>query len=185
MKLKLYAALLVLLCWVAPASADDKPGVVVADVVEQIVTVQAVNYTERTVTIALPTGEVTTIKVPDESKNLDQVHAGSRFRVVYAQSVVIAVIGEKSEPSAGSVDRMELAAKGDIPGGTLVSVKEITARVEGMENAARTVSVRGPSGELRRYVVGPEVQRFDNIQVGDTVVLRYTEAIGFKMIEDK
>ena len=42
-----------------------------------------------------------------------------------------------------------------------------------------------PSGELRKYAVGPEVQRFDNIQVGDTVVLRYTEALGFKMITDK
>ncbi len=36
-----------------------------------------------------------------------------------------------------------------------------------------------------KYKVGPEVERFDNIQVGDTVVLRYTEAIGLRMIVDK
>lgn len=185
MKTLLLVALLTLASWGTPVLAQDKPGLIAADMVEEIVTVQAVNHAERTVTIAGPTGEVTTIKVPDESQNLDQVHAGSRFRVVYAQSVVIAVVGEKSEPGAAMADKVELAPKGDIPGGMVVSVKEITARVEGIENASRTVSVRGPSGELRKYAVGPDVQRFDNIQVGDTVVLRYTEALGFKMITDK
>jgi hypothetical protein len=184
-KLPSIALLAIVAILTLPAFAQDKPGIVAADVVEQIVTVRGVNHAERTVTIATPAGEETTIKVPDQSQNLDQVHVGAQFRVVYAQSVVIAVVGEKSEPAAGSIDRIELAPKGDIPGGTIVSVKEITARVEGIENAARTVSVRGPSGELRRYAVGPEVTRFDNIQVGDTVVLRYTEALGFKMIQDK
>jgi hypothetical protein len=178
-------AVLAVASWSASALAQDKPGIVAADVVEQVVTVKDVNYAERTVTIAGPTGEEATIKVPDEAQNLDQVHAGSRFRVVYAQSVVIAVVGAKGEPGAAAVDKVELAAKGDIPGGTVVSVKEITARVEGIENANRTVSVRGPSGELRKYAVGPEVERFDNIQVGDTVVLRYTEALGFKMIRGR
>lgn len=185
MKNFLYAAAFAFVSWTATVHAQDKPGIVATDVVEEVVTVRAVNHVERTVTIAGPTGEETTIKVPDQSQNLDQVYAGARFRVVYAQSVVIAVVGEKSEPGAAMADKVELAPKGDIPGGVVVSVKEITARVEGIENASRTVSVRGPSGELRKYVVGPEVQRFDNIQVGDTVVLRYTEALGFKMIDDK
>lgn len=185
MKKLLLAVLFTLASWGVSALAQDKPGLVAADMVEEVVTVRGVNYVDRTVTIAGPTGEVTTIKVPDQSQNLDQVYAGARFRVVYAQSVVIAVVGAKSEPGAAAVDKVELAPKGDIPGGVVVSVKEITARVEGIENSSRTVSVRGPSGELRKYAVGPEVQRFDNIQVGDTVVLRYTEALGFKMIVDK
>jgi|GEM_PF-2552987 len=185
MKKLLSILLLALVSSAVPAFAQDKPGLVATDVVEEVVTVTGVNYADRTVTIAGPSGEETTIMVPDQSQNLDQVYAGSRFRVVYAQSVVIAVVGEKAEPAAGAIDRVELAPKGAVPGGTIVSVKEITARVEGIENAARTVSVRGPSGELRKYIVGPEVTRFDNIQVGDTVVLRYTEALGFKMIQDK
>jgi hypothetical protein len=82
-------------------------------------------------------------------------------------------------------DLDDLAPKGAIPRGTIVSVTEITARVKGIESSSRTVSVRGPSGELRKYAVGPEVARFDCIRVDDSVVLRYTEALGFRMIQDK
>ena len=46
------------------------------------------------------------------------------------------------------------------------------------------MTVRGPSGRLRKVAVGPEVERFDNVAVGDTVVLRYTEALGLRMIKE-
>jgi len=168
----------------AAAVAQDKPGVVAADAVDAVLTVRGVNYVERTVTFATQEGEVSTIKVPDEAQNLDQVYAGARFKVRYVQSVVLGVVGAESQPSAGEVQRVELAAKGDTPAGTVVSVKQITARVEGIDYANRTVAVRGPLGGLRRFSVGPEVQRFDNVQVGDTIVLRYTEALGLRMIKE-
>jgi hypothetical protein len=168
----------------AAAVAQDKPGVVAADAVDAVLTVRGVNYAERTVTFATQEGEVSTIKVPDEAQNLDQVYAGARFRVRYVQSVVLGVVGVGSQPSAGEVQKVELAAKGDTPGGTVVNVKQITARVEGIDYANRTVAVRGPLGGLQRFSVGPEVQRFDNVQVGDTVVLRYTEALGLRMIKE-
>ena len=60
---------------VAPAAAQDKPGAVVTEAVEEIVTVRAVNQEARTVTLEAPNGNVVTMKVPDEAQNLDQVHA--------------------------------------------------------------------------------------------------------------
>jgi hypothetical protein len=65
----------------------------------------------------------------------------------------------------------------------MVSVKQVTAKVEGINYAERWVTIRGPLGGLRKLAAGPEVVRFDSVQVGDTVVLRYTEALGLKMLK--
>ena len=165
------------------APAQDKPGLVAAEAIETVLTVRGVNYAERTVTFQTPEGDVETIRVPDEAQNLDQVYAGAKFKMLYVQSVVIGVTDAGGQPTAAEVDRVELAPKGATPGGTMVSVKEVTAKVEGISYAERWVSIRGPLGGLRKLAVGPEVARFDSVQVGDTVVLRYTEAIGLKMLK--
>jgi hypothetical protein len=176
------AAMILALASAAPA--QDKPGVVAADIVDAVLTVRGVNYAQRLVTFATSDGEVSTIKVPDEAQNLDQVYAGARFKVRYVESVVIGVAGVATQPAASDVQTVELAPKGETPGGTIVNVKQVTARVEAIDYAARMIAVRGPLGGLRHFDVGPEVQRFDNIRVGDTVVLRYTEALGLKMIKE-
>jgi hypothetical protein len=168
----------------ACAAAEDKPGVIATDSAEAVLTVRGVNYVERTVTFANADGELSTIKVPDEAQNLDQVYAGARFHVTYLRSVVIGVIPGGNQPAASEVEKVELAPKGATPGGAVVNVKQVTALVEGVNYESRTVAVRGPSGNLQRFDVSPDVERFDNIQVGDTVLLRYTEALGLKMIKE-
>jgi len=170
--------------WTAIAFAQDKPGIVATDAVEAVLTVRGVNYVERTVTFATREGDMQTIKVPDEAQNLDQVYAGAKFKVLYVQSLVIGVTDLQHAPSADEAQKVQLAAKGDTPGGTFVNVKQITATVEDISHEERWVTVRGPSGRLRKVSVGAEVERFDNVGVGDTVVLRYTEALGLRMIKE-
>ncbi len=165
------------------AVAQDRPGMVVTEAVDAVLTVRAVNYAERTVTFATPQGDLQTIKVPDEAQNLDQVYAGARFKVRYLQSVVVDVVDVESKPSAQEAQKMELAAKGDNPGGVIVNVKQVTARVEDIDYANRLVAIRGPQGKVSIFKVGPEVRRFGNVQIGDTIVVRYTEALGMSMIK--
>jgi hypothetical protein len=165
------------------AIAQDRPSMVATEAVDAVLTVRAVNYAERTVTFATQQGDLQTIKVPDAAQNLDQVYAGARFKVRYLQSVVVEVVDVDSQPSAQEAQKMELAAKGDNPGGVIVSVKQVTARVEDIDYANRLVAVRGPKGNVSIFKVRPEVRRFGNVQIGDTIVLRYTEALGMSMIK--
>ena len=183
MKRMIGSLCLVLSLCAAAVFAQNKPGVVATKAVETVLTVRGVNYAERTVTFATPEGDVQTIKVPDEAQNLDQVYAGAKFKVLYMESLVIGVTDVQHAPSADEGQKMQLAAKGDTPGGTFVNVKQITATVEDVNHEERWVAVRGPAGGLRKRSVGPEVERFNNVGVGDTVVLRYTEALGLKMIK--
>lgn len=167
---------------IAAAVERDAPGAVVADAVEEIVTVRAVNQEARTVTVEAPNGNIVTIKVPPESQNLDQVYAGAKFLVRYLQSIAVFISPMGGEPSADEGTAMQLAEKGATPGGVIVTVKQVQARVDDINYDARTVVLTGPEGDPVKLVVDDRVKRFNEVKKGDIVVVRYTEAIGMKMI---
>jgi hypothetical protein len=178
----------IILCAALGASSawsQDKPGAVTAAEVETVVTVRGVNQQERTVTVEGPEGDVVTFKVPDESQNLDQVYAGAKFKVRYLQAVAVGVVPEGGEPSAEAVETVEMAPKGATPGGIIARVTQITGKVEGIDQDTRTLSVRGPSGELRRFAVSEDIENLDQLQVGDTVGLRVTEAMAMEMLQQQ
>jgi hypothetical protein len=78
---------------------------------------------------------------------------------------------------------MELAEKGATPGGIIVSVKQIQARVDAINYDTRAVVLTGPEGNQVKLVVDERVQRLNEVKEGDIVVVRYTEALGMKMIK--
>src|SRR5262245_4616703 len=129
----------------APAAllAQDKPGLVAASAVETVVTVREVDQQARTVTVEGEGGRLVTLKVPDEAQNLDRVYAGAKFKVRYLESVAIAVVASSDEPSVGQADAVEMAPKGDTPGGVITRVTQVTGSVEQIDYANRTVVVRG------------------------------------------
>ena len=60
------------------------------------------------------------------------------------------------------------------PPRTVEQTVEATATVTAIDKATREVTLKSEDGESSKIVVGPEVQRFDEIAVGDTVRARYT-----------
>jgi propanediol utilization protein len=51
--------------------------------------------------------------------------------------------------------------------------------------AARTVTLKGPKGNVVDVVAGGEVRNFDQIKVGDLVVARYVEALTLELKKTK
>jgi hypothetical protein len=168
----------------AAAIAEDKPGAVVADEVETVVTVRAVHHQNRTVTVEGENGRLVTIKVPDESQNLYQVYPGAKFKVRYVQAVAVGVLEPGSEPSRQAAEAMELAPKGATPGGVMVRVVQVSGKIEEINYADRKILVRGSQGNLREFVVSDAVERFEELKVGDVVALRVTEGLAMEMIPE-
>ena len=54
------------------------------------------------------------------------------------------------------------------------------ATVEAVDLAKRTVTVRGPRGNVNTLKVGDQVQ-LDKVKAGDQVVVRYTEAVAISV----
>ena len=91
-----------------------------------------------------------------------------------APSVVLAQA--QQPPAAGA------AVTSSSPGkGTAERVAKITAEVQAVDAANRTVTLKGPRGKIVTLPVGPEVKNFDQIKAGDFVVVRYYEALTLEL----
>jgi hypothetical protein len=163
---------------------DDRPGVAAAEAVDTVVVVRGVNHEARTVDLQGPGGNIVTMQVPPEAQNLDQVYAGAKFHVRYLRSVAVFISPVGGEPAAGEASKMQLAEKGATPGGVLVNVKQVQARVESIDYDQRTVVLTGPQGNTVELAVDERVKRLNEVKPGDIVVVRYTEALAMKMIKE-
>ena len=65
--------------------------------------------------------------------------------------------------------------------GTVANVAKVTASVEKIDAASRAVTLKGPEGKVVTVTAGPEVKNFDQIKVGDFVVVRYIEALTLEL----
>ena len=65
--------------------------------------------------------------------------------------------------------------------GTVTNVAKVTASVEKIDAAGRAVTLKGPDGKVVTVTAGPEVKNFDQIKVGDFVVVRYIEALTLEL----
>jgi len=169
---------------IAPAavSAQQIGAMIEAAATEEIVVVRAVDQDARKVTVEVPGGALVTINVPPESQNLDQVHPGARFRVRYLQAVALFVSKSGDIPSVQQVSTIQMAEKGANPGGVIVDIRQIEARIETIDYQDRMMVLTGPGGGQFKLVVDDRVQGFDAVQAGDMVVVRYTEALAMTMI---
>ena len=87
------------------------------------------------------------------------------------------------------------AQQPDAKGGTVVTSEpgraavvrtaEISAQVVGIDKATRTVTLKGPKGNVVDVVAGDEVKNFDQIKLGDFVVARYAEALTLELKKTK
>lgn len=60
-------------------------------------------------------------------------------------------------------------------------VVTVTAKVEAVDQAARTVAFKGPLGRTLVVKVGDQVKNFAQIKVGDELVVKYAEAVSLKL----
>jgi len=98
-----------------------------------------------------------------------------------------ALLGAASIPAvaqtAPAAKAVEMVASA--PGtATITNAALITARVEAIDKASRQVTLKGPKGNLKTVTAGPEVRNFDQIAVGDMLVVRLIESLTLTLKKD-
>lgn len=58
---------------------------------------------------------------------------------------------------------------------------EVRAVVVGLDKAGRTVDLKGPKGRVVTLAVSEEAKNFDQVQLGDHVVVRYMRALSLEL----
>jgi hypothetical protein len=87
------------------------------------------------------------------------------------------------------------AQKPDMKGGAVVvsepgkaaavGAAQISARVVSVDKGTRTVTLKGPKGNAVDVVAGDEVKNFDQIKVGDMVMVRYMISLALELQKTK
>jgi hypothetical protein len=75
-----------------------------------------------------------------------------------------------------------IEAKAVAPGkAAAAQAVEVRAVVVGLDKAARTLDLKGPKGRVVTLAASDEVKNFDQIQLGDHVVVRYMRALTLEL----
>ena len=96
-----------------------------------------------------------------------------------AAAFAATAFAQKPDAGAGAVVTSE-------PGKASVAVAaKITAQVVAIKKATRTLTLKGPEGNVVDVVAGDEVKNFDQIKLGDFVVVRYAQALTLELRKTK
>ena len=158
------------------------PGRVSVDVIKLTGTVKAVDLEKKTVTVEGSGGRVETIDAKD-ARNLEQVKVGDKVTVRYTQALAVFVTKGDEPPSTSDKQTVQLAPKGQKPGGVVARTIQLTGTVQSVDARKRMVDVRVPAGDVRSFKVDPRVKNLSQVKKGDQVVLRYTESVALSVVK--
>lgn len=172
---------------VAPVFAQVKeqsptPRMVFAQTNHIQATVEAINYDTREVTLKGPDGNSVQVAVSDDVKNFPQIKKGDQVNVGYFESIALALQkpGESLAPT-GRSQTFVRRAPGQKPGGATLSVSDITATVENVDQQNREVTLKGPNGNTVNVRVDPSVGNLERIKKGDLITATRTQALAISV----
>lgn len=167
---------------VAAGVVASEPGkVAAAEVVKASAMVTAINSATRTVTLKGPRGRSFDVVASDEVKNFTQVSVGDEVEVQYVRALTLEL--RKSGGIREGTSRMDAArAKpGDKPAGVVARQVTVMADVVEVNPKTRTVTLKGPLGNLVELdVKNPD--QFKVVKKGDRVEAVYTEALAVAVV---
>jgi hypothetical protein len=172
----------------AGTAAGDaaKPVRVFANAAKLRATVIDVDKAAGLLTLRSGDGYEQVVKAGAAVRNLDQIAVGDQVSAELREATAIFV--RKQEAASGSAsaavpraaaaaERIELAPLREGPGETVTDVSEVTATIKDIDYARRRVTLLGPGGRPRIINVSDNVQNLDDLNEGDLIAIRYTEAI--------
>jgi hypothetical protein len=137
----------------------EKPGPIVIELVLSRTIVGAIDYGKRPVTLKLPDGTPQTLKAEPEVKNVDQGKVGTLDHTMFIESIAVFI---------GTPNSSTRTKPGDAASNPLL----LTAKVDTIDHAHRTVTLKSPQGNLKTLSVGGNVANFILMKEGDQVVVR-------------
>ena len=164
----------------AAAIKEGVPGGVFVNTVEVSAKVTAVDTANRKVTLLLPDGTKTPVKVGPEAVNFDQLRSGDLVNVTLIEETVVYLDEEGVTPPDGAAAMVALAPKGAQPGGVVAATTQVTATVTAIDPASRTATLRFEDGHTKTFPVRDDID-LSLRKVGEKVVFLVTEMIAISV----
>lgn len=168
------AAVFATACSVGVGAQDQPTGVKVADTVDVVATVEAIDLAQRLVTVSGPWKDKRSVTVPvgSEVPDLDKLKVGERIEVTHNA----AVVAEIKKPGTAARAARRDGPSAESGNRTVVAVVDSVVPAENRVNFVR-------DGEKRTAVIeDADAQAFiKTLKKGDEIELVYTEAFATKL----
>lgn len=179
-RLGILGRLLGFLIFIAPAAATAQ-GIVTGEVVVLQAEVVGVDRVDRILLLRREDGSVTSLEVGHAAHNFDQVRVGDTLTANYVESVAL-FLGDPSEKPSVVMGHVAVRAKkGDMPGGIVVEVVDVSAVIVAIDRENNIVTLREPTGYLSVVRVNPDEVDMDNLEIDLIVHARYTQAVAISV----
>jgi starvation-inducible outer membrane lipoprotein len=162
-----------------PVSAQDKPA---APTVSEgsMVTVRgwidAVDKTNRTVTLKGPRGGTVTLDVKDPKK-LEAMSVGDPVVAAFVEALAIKVKKVPgAAPSATVTEARVSSQPGETPSGAVGREVVVTTTITAVDRKEQTVTIKGPRGNTETIKV-KDATNLSGVEAGDMAELTYTQAL--------
>ena len=163
------------------ARAAEKPGIMFGEAVVITGKVVAIDKTDRSVAIQGPEGNVLVLEVGSGVKNFNQMKVGDQVKLEYYEAVAIYVGAQGKLPEADVATVTATAPKGQKPAGGRIEVVDVSASIQASDKNTRALTLKGPLGNLTSVKIDKSVAAFDQLKVGDSIHVRYTEAVAISV----
>lgn len=167
----------------AVRATDAPPTVIERNLVQMTATIEAIDSAKRMVTLRNQQGQTAPVKVPADI-DLGKLKKGDVVDIAFYESVAVNVAapGEAVPGITGASDTAR-SQPGEQPGRAAMEQVTVTSTVTAIDQAAHTVTIRGPQGATRTIPVkNPALQqKMKGLKVGDLVQLTFTEAVAVRL----
>lgn len=156
-------------------------------------TVEEIEVPERVLMVVGPDGRTIVGVVSADVKDIKKIKLKDKITIQFSQEVAVAIrqpdgppaaaqdgfeANETSDmgmnaPTVAEQDWTELTPSGGVSDLTTI---EVTDTIAAIDKRDHTVTFAGTAGKTRTIFVPPSVQGFNQLEVGDTVVIEVTRA---------
>lgn len=145
--------------------------------------VEAIDYTNREVTLKGPLGNTVTFVVDQRVQRLNEVNVGDLVQADYYMSVA----GEVREPTPDEdkepivlLEGKAKAGPAESPAAGVMRQFRAVTTIEGLDRPTKTLTLKGPRGNYLTVRVA-DPSRLTQVRIGDHIVVTYTEAVAISL----
>jgi len=167
----------------AEETKTPKP-VVVKDKITVKATVEAIDHTNRTVTLKGPKGNLVTLTVDEAVTRFDAMKVGDKVTADYYEQVVYEIQKPGTAEAPDTVTAEAGKLSGAKPGGAVATTTVTTVTIMAIDQQTPAVTIRTSDGAIQSFRVRKR-KNLEGVKVGDKVQVTETAALMIAVEEPK
>jgi hypothetical protein len=138
-------------------------------------TIEAIDQTNRIVTLKGPKGNLVDTYVDESYKRFNQLKVGDQVKAQYYESLAMS-IRKPGDPAPAAGVKESVTAREGAPGATAARQLTGSVTVTALDPKVPSISVKGPKGNVFSMRV-QDPKRLEGVKVGDMIDITYTQAL--------